>query len=238
LNDWHLLATNISKNVYDFQKMAIFDFLLQGNTLVSFLIQEGKAVPIDPATSRALADIGSRIVQHDMSLLGLFWQAGLLVKSVMIFLILCSIWSWAIIIEKWVMIRSIKSQTASFEKLFWSGQSLEDLYDRIKGRETHPIAAIFAAAMHEWTARNKQSIAQNSSLRVGIKERVGQAMQVATNKSMDVIESNLSFLATVGSSAPFIGLFGTVWGIMTSFQAIAMSKNTSFSTLQLPESLS
>ncbi|MCE2991885.1 MAG: protein TolQ [Candidatus Jidaibacter sp.] len=167
----------------------------------------------------------------DLSLWGLFWQAGAVVKFVMISLMLSSIWSWAIIFDKWLLIKSINSKVKSFEKSFWSGQSLETLYERIKGRDSHPMAIVFSSAMHEWQMRSMRDLQESSSLRAGTKERIYQAMQVSINKSLDALDKNLNFLATVGSSAPFVGLFGTVWGIMVSFQSIAISKNTTLAVV-------
>lgn len=187
-----------------------------------------KAAPVDNVAS---SSIGISQAPIDLSFIGLFLQADIMVKCVMLLLIIASVMSWAIIFDKLVSIKSIKSKTKNFEKSFWSGQSLEVLYERIKGRENHPIANVFSAAMHEWMNRNSREIAANSNLKIGIKERINQAMQVASNKSMEDLEKNVSFLATVGSSAPFIGLFGTVWGIMISFQAIAISKNTSLAVV-------
>lgn len=192
-----------------------------------------KAVPVDSSSAASIANLGSGAAQahRDLSLFGLFMQADLVVKSVMLFLVFCSVWSWAIIFDKWTLIKGVWSKTKAFEKAFWSGQPLEDLYEKIKGRENHPIALVFAAAMEEWVNRDTKQLSHNNNLSVGTKERIFQAMQVATNRSMDTIEHRLGFLATVGSAAPFIGLFGTVWGIMMSFQAIAVSKNTSLAVV-------
>jgi biopolymer transport protein TolQ len=128
-------------------------------------------------------------------------------------------------------LKALRLQTKNFEKAFWSSNSLESLFDRVKGRETHPAAMIFISAMQEWQSRNLTEMSVNSDLRAGTKERIYQSMQVTINKSLEKIEKNLGFLATVGSSAPFIGLFGTVWGIMVSFQSIAVSKNTTLAVV-------
>lgn len=202
--------------------------------VVQPLFASVKAVPVDGVSAASVANIGRASAGEaakDLSIIGLFMQADLVVKGVMLFLLFCSVWSWAIIFDKWVLIKGVWSRTKDFEKAFWSGQPLEGLYERIKGRETHPIALVFAAAMEEWTSRDTKELSHNTQLRVGTKERIFQAMQVATNRAMDSIEYRLGFLATVGSAAPFIGLFGTVWGIMTSFQAIAVSKNTSLAVV-------
>jgi biopolymer transport protein TolQ len=136
-----------------------------------------------------------------------------------------------VIFDKIISLKAIKMKVKSFEKTFWSGQSLENLYERVRGRENHPAAQVFMAAMVEWQARNVRELSENKELRAGTKERIMQSMQVAINKAIAAMENNISFLATVGSSAPFIGLFGTVWGIMASFQSIAASKNTTLSVV-------
>lgn len=187
-----------------------------------------KAAPVENVAAQALA--GSHGAA-DLSFLGLFMQADMVVKAVMVLLLLASIWSWAIIFDKWITLKSLSAKTKAFEKNFWSGQSLENLYERIKGRENHPMALVFLSAMHEWMNRSSRQMATDSQLRIGLKERIMQSMQVATNKSIDKIEKNLNFLATVGTSATFVGLFGTVWGIMVSFQSIAISKNTTLAVV-------
>lgn len=186
------------------------------------------AAPIEQVSASVLE--GTQAV-GDLSIIGLVMQADAIVKGVMLLLLLSSIWSWAIIFDKWFTYRSIKSKTRLFEKSFWSGQSLENLFERVRGRETHPLALVFASAMQEWQSRNIRDLSANSNLRAGTKERIYQAMQVASSKSLEGMESNLGFLATVGSSATFIGLFGTVWGIMVSFQSIAVTKNTTLAVV-------
>jgi biopolymer transport protein TolQ len=126
----------------------------------------------------------------------------------------------------------LRSQAEKFEDAFWSGGSLEDLYDRIGQRPDHPMAAVFAAAMTEWRRAVKRGVAiADEKLRAGLQQRIGQAMQVTLDRELERLGRYLGFLATVGSTAPFIGLFGTVWGIMNSFQAIALSKNTSLAVV-------
>lgn len=186
------------------------------------------AAPVDSVSSLALE--GSTTT-FDISFFGLIMQADGVVKLVMLLLLLASIWSWAIIFDKWFTLKGLRAQIKNFEKAFWSSNSLESLFERIKGRETHPAALIFVSAMQEWQGRNLKEMTFNSDLRAGTKERIYQSMQVAINKSLEDIEKNLGFLATVGSSAPFIGLFGTVWGIMVSFQSIAVSKNTTLAVV-------
>jgi len=163
----------------------------------------------------------------DVTLLGLFMQANFVVKLVMIGLVLASIWSWAVIFDKTFTYARARRAIHQFEQLFWSGQSLEDLYQHLDGRRTFGLAAIFMAAMREW----KKSFAKGAKSPLGLQMRIDKAMDVALARESERLEARLGFLATVGSSAPFIGLFGTVIGIMTSFQAIAQSKNTSLAVV-------
>lgn len=179
------------------------------------------------------AEVAGSVAASDMSILSLVGQADIVVKIVMLLLLLASLWSWAIIFDKLLKLRYTLLKTERFEKIFWSGQLLDQLYERIQNRVDHPMAAVFVAAMQEWSRRNTGQLSSESSnhLFVGVKERIFQAMQVASNREIDRLERNLSFLATVGSAAPFIGLFGTVWGIMNSFQSIAASKNTTLAVV-------
>lgn len=199
--------------------------------MMTFIAAAAATIKAAPVESIAAAAIEGSQAASDLSFWGLFMQADMVVKAVMLMLMMASIWSWAIIFDKWFSLKSVTLKTRGFEKSFWSGQSLEDLYEKIKGKETHPIAMVFSSAMHEWQNRNVRDLPGNSDLRAGTKERIMQTMQVAANKSIDKLDKNLSFLATVGSSAPFIGLFGTVWGIMVSFQSIAISKNTTLAVV-------
>lgn len=179
--------------------------------------------------STALA--GTAAVVHNFSMYGMFMQADWIVKIVMILLLLASFWCWAIIIEKWYLFRNIKSKAARFESDFWSSEALDKFYEKSKKRANHPMAIIFVAAMEEWfrskTSGSPGAPTPGAGLKLSLRERIVQVMQVARNRELEQIESGLSFLATTGASAPFIGLFGTVWGIMNSFNSIAASKNTS-----------
>jgi biopolymer transport protein TolQ len=162
------------------------------------------------------------------SLLELFWTAHPVVKSVMIGLLLASVWAWAIIIEKLIAFRRARREADRFEQMFWSGQSLDELYIGLSqtGR-TFSMASLFVAAMREW----KRSVEGNIRALGGIQMRVEKVMDVTITREMEQLDRRLLFLATVGSIAPFVGLFGTVWGIMTSFQAIAISKNTNLAVV-------
>jgi biopolymer transport protein TolQ len=161
------------------------------------------------------------------SFVGLFLQASLVVKLVMIGLLLSSIWSWAIVVEKLIAFRRARVEADKFEQMFWSGQSLDELYNTLSRGRTITMAALFVAAMREW----KRSVEGNIRAMGGIQLRVEKVMDVTISREMERLDRRLLFLATVGSTAPFVGLFGTVWGIMTSFQAIAASKNTSLAVV-------
>jgi biopolymer transport protein TolQ len=163
----------------------------------------------------------------DFSFLSLFLQAHIVVKLVMIGLLLASIWGWAVIIEKTVLFARTRRETADFERLFWSGQSLDELYAMISQQHASAMASLFIAAMREW----RRSIEGAVRPPAGVQHRIERVMDVTITREMDRLERRLLFLATVGSTAPFIGLFGTVWGIMTSFQSIAAAKNTSLAVV-------
>jgi len=177
-------------------------------------------------TSAAL--VGS--LGHDLSIWGLFLQADIIVKIVMLMLILASFWCWAIIFEKIMRMRRLWAQAEEFEEAFWSGGSLEDLYDRINDRPTSPMASIFTAAMREWRRSAAKGLADTAQ-KAGLAQRIDRVMQVTLGREMEGLERHMTFLASVGSTGPFIGLFGTVWGIMNSFQAIASSKDTSLAVV-------
>lgn len=162
--------------------------------------------------------------QANLSLLALFMHADAVVKLVMLLLLFASIWVWAIIIEKVVVIRRVNREATTFEDNFWSGGSLDELYEQEGADPTNPMAAVFGAAMGEWkrTAR----IAGSEIGKTGVRERVDRAMNVTIMREMERLERFMIFLASVGAVAPFVGLFGTVWGIMHSFAAIAAMHNT------------
>lgn len=174
---------------------------------------------------------GSVAAAHDMSIWGLFMQAGLVVKAVMIGLIIASVWSWAIIFDKARRLRRISAQTDRFEQEFWSGGSLDAFYDRIAFNADHPMAVLFASAMREWRRAAEKGVISRGTVLNSLQARIQQVMRVTIDREMEGLERYLGFLATVGSTAPFVGLFGTVWGIMTSFTAIAGSNNTSLAVV-------
>ena len=173
-------------------------------------------------------DISSSVI--DFSLLSLFLRADLVVKSVIIILIFASIWSWTIIVEKLVRIKRLKQIESEFDEIFWSGNSFEDLFETFNYNQNDPKSKIFCAGIEEWK-KSKKNKSINSSNIESLKERMHRSMQVTFNKEAESIEKNLTFLATAGSTAPFVGLFGTVWGIMNSFQSIAVAQNTNLSVV-------
>ncbi|HEV7959668.1 MAG TPA: MotA/TolQ/ExbB proton channel family protein, partial [Rhizomicrobium sp.] len=177
------------------------------------------AAPTTNVDTSGLAGFGT-VTTGSFSVVESFLRADIIVKSVMVLLLLASLWSWTIIINKWIVLGGLKRKAARFEKIFWSGQSLDELYQQFAAKNDHPLAAVFVAALREWR-RSFEGGAPRESQIPGIKERIDKAMNVTIIRETDGIERQLGFLATVGSVAPFIGLFGTVWGIMNSFSAIA-----------------
>jgi biopolymer transport protein TolQ len=177
------------------------------------------------------ASLAGSVGAADLSLWGLFLRADIVVKAVMLLLLLASFWCWAIIVEKFFRFRRLDDQANEFEEAFWSGGSLEDMYDQMSGDVRHPLESLFGVAMYEWRRSSSRGLTSDDQLHAGIKDRINQIMQLTLNREMEALERYLSFLATVGSTAPFVGLFGTVWGIMNSFQAIALTKNTNLAVV-------
>ena len=163
----------------------------------------------------------------DVTLWSLFMQAGFVVKFVMLGLVGASIWTWAIVADKIISFGKFRRQLDQFEQIFWSGQSLEELYRTLSDRKTSGMSAIFVSAMREW----KKSFERGAKSPIGLQMRIDKAMDVTLAREADSLEAKLGSLATIGSAAPFIGLFGTVVGIMTSFQAIAGSKSTNLAVV-------
>ena len=168
------------------------------------------------------ADISTQAVglasSSDFSLLNLFIRADIIVKTVIILLIACSIYSWAVIIDKFKMFKKINQSTEEFETKFWNSKSAESFYNNLPANIDDPMALVFKDAMQNLLKRKSKIDLQN---------RITTMLETGIEKQMSKISKGFTFLATVGSTAPFIGLFGTVWGIMNSFQSIAISRNTS-----------
>lgn len=184
---------------------------------------------MESAAVQSAALAGS--VHADMSVWGLFMQADFIVKAVMIGLLLASFWCWAIIFEKIMRMRRLRRQASQFEESFWSGGSLDDLFDRIGSRPVDPMSAIFSSAMREWRRSMSRKGGDREASHQSLSERIDRVMQITLNRELEQLERYMTFLASVGSTAPFVGLFGTVWGIMNSFTAIAVSKNTSLAVV-------
>lgn len=168
----------------------------------------------------------------DFSFLGLFLQADWVVKSVMLILLAASLWSWAIAIDKFITFRLLKQRATKFEDTFWSGRTLEDLAQGLGSDVRDPMARVFAAAMREWEeSRTPAQSGRSGTTILGTQDRIDRVMSLVVNRELAKAERGMSVLATVGSASVFIGLFGTVWGIMNSFRAIAVSQNTNLSVV-------
>ncbi len=189
------------------------------------------ASAVDPVSATQLA--GS-VAAHNMSLWGLFLHADMVVKTIMLGLIICSIICWSIIFDKWMTYKSARGKAERFESDFWSADALDEFHARVnKLRAPHPMAKVFLAAMDEWhRSRDRNArFGAKPTLAANVTDRIYKVMTVARNREMDQLEKGLGFLATVGATAPFVGLFGTVWGIMNSFTSIAASQNTSLAVV-------
>jgi biopolymer transport protein TolQ len=156
-------------------------------------------------------------------------QADIVVKLVIFGLLVASIWVWAVVFEKWSSLRQVNRQADGFEDRFWSGGSLDELFDQEGVSPSHPMASVFAAAMGEW--RRSARVAGADISHTSVRERIDRAITITVQREMDRLERWMVFLASVGATAPFVGLFGTVWGIMHSFAAIAAIHNTNLAVV-------
>jgi biopolymer transport protein TolQ len=170
-------------------------------------------------------------VNYDMTIWGLFIEADLVVKLVLVLLLAASFWTWAVIFEKVIRMRRLKGHAERFEEAFWSGGSLDDLYDEIDREPQDPMSSIFVSAMREWHRSADRGSIGSEITRASLQQRIERVMQITLGREMERLERHMIFLASVGSSAPFIGLFGTVWGIMNAFTSIAASENTSLAVV-------
>lgn len=185
------------------------------------------AAPVEAIEAATLAAASD----HDLSMIGLFMMADPIVKSVMLALILASIWSWTTIFAKRSTIKRLNKKADLFEDSFWSGEALDKIYQRVKNSKPDPMLTTFSAGMEEWQAGISGGVPVKESMQASLRQRVERAMNVAIGREINALEKGMTFLASVGSTAPFIGLFGTVWGIMNSFTAIASSNNTSLAVV-------
>jgi biopolymer transport protein TolQ len=166
----------------------------------------------------------------DLSVVSIFMRADPVVQTVLVLLLLASLWSWTIIINKWLAFGALNRRAAKFEKTFWSGLSLDELYQQYAAKVDHPMAATFVSALKEWRRAFEGGPPREAAV-PGVKERIEKAMGVTILRETDGLERQLGFLATVGSVAPFVGLFGTVWGIMHAFAAIGALHNATLATV-------
>jgi len=167
----------------------------------------------------------------DLSVWGLFMMADPVVKAVMIGLILMSIWSWALIISKRNTLKRLNKRADKFDESFWSGEPLDKIYQRVKNAKPDPLLNTFSAGMEEWQAGISAGLPSKASLQAGRRQRVERAMSVAIGRESDRLTRGLTFLATTGAIAPFVGLFGTVWGIKNAFEEIALQQSTNLAVV-------
>ncbi|GIL40165.1 protein TolQ [Roseiterribacter gracilis] len=186
---------------------------------------------MDPTRAVDAAQLGGNAAVHDLSIGAMFINADIIVKLVMIALLIASVWSWAIIFEKTIRLRRLKAAADAFEDAFWSGGSLDTLYERAIKKIKDPMTAVFAAGMREWKHASERGLAPGHEVRAGLQQRIDRVMAVTIAREMGSVEKSIDVLASVSSTAPFVGLFGTVWGIMNSFNSIAASQNTSLAVV-------
>jgi biopolymer transport protein TolQ len=173
----------------------------------------------------------SSVAANGLSIWHLILSADIIVQIVMLLLAAASFWCWTIIFSKFFTLRRIGRLADRFESIFWSGKPLDGLYERIGSRPDDPLSSVFVAAMAEWRRALANGKAQLSEKTTTVQERVERVMHLTVNREIDQLERHMGFLATVGSTAPFVGLFGTVWGIMNSFQSIAATKSTNLAVV-------
>lgn len=175
--------------------------------------------------------VGQALGHSQMTLTSLLLGADWVVKMVLLILVVASVWCWTIIFEKTLRFRKLQKQANEFEDEFWSGVSLEELYNRIGKQPGDPMTAVFSAAMREWQRSSAKGLVYSDTGRSGLRDRLERVMQVTVAREVERLERYMMFLASVGSTAPFIGLFGTVWGVMNSFMAIAATKQTNLAVV-------
>jgi biopolymer transport protein TolQ len=184
-----------------------------------------------PENALETVSVGHSVPAANLSMFDLFLHADWIVQLVMLILLGASFWCWTIIFAKSMKLRHLKAKAEAFEESFWSGGSLENLYDRVGSRPKDPLSAVFVAAMREWRRSSSKGKTLSHDLRLNLQQRIERVMNTTLNREMENLESHMTFLASVGSTAPFVGLFGTVWGIMHSFQSIAASQSTNLAVV-------
>jgi biopolymer transport protein TolQ len=176
-------------------------------------------------------ELAGSVEALNFSMWSLFMQATWIVKIVLMILLFASVWSWAIIFEKLWRLHHLQRAATGFEDEFWSGGSLDKLYEQVGQRPENPMTAIFVAAMREWRRSSGRGTQRSEISHASLQQRTERIMHVTLGREMERLERNMTFLASVGSTAPFVGLFGTVYGIMNSFQSIALTKQTSLAVV-------
>ncbi|MBI1273859.1 MAG: protein TolQ [Alphaproteobacteria bacterium] len=187
-----------------------------------------EAQPVEQVDQLELA--GS-VAQTDLSISGLFMHADTVGKAVILGLLVVSVVTWAVIFDKAYKLRRLNRKAVYFEDRFWSGIALDQLYDKIGKRPGDPMQAVFVSGMKEWRAATEKGLLATAAARNSLQARIDRVMQVVIGREMARVETWMTFLASVGSVAPFVGLFGTVWGIMRSFVGIAAAQNTSLAVV-------
>jgi biopolymer transport protein TolQ len=187
------------------------------------------AVP--KALDGVITSVAQPLTAKSMSFLDLFWGAEPVIKLVMLGLVIASIWSWAIIIQKTYKLRRLNSAANQFEDSFWSGGALDDLYDRIHNRSLDPMSVVFCSAMREWRRSIAKGLSRSTEMRATLEQRIDRIMQLALGREMESLERHIGFLASLGSNGMIVGLFGTVLGIMSSFEAISAQQNTNLAVV-------
>jgi biopolymer transport protein TolQ len=167
---------------------------------------------------------------HDLTIWGLFQQADIVVKAVMLMLVVASVWSWAVAIDKWLHFADVEKRAKQFERAFWSGQSIEELDERVSDRPADALARVFAAAAREWREARRNGQLSAGAVQL-LSERCDRLMQAAVSRELTLASKGLPVLATIASATPFIGLFGTVWGIMNAFTSIAREQTTNLAVV-------
>lgn len=182
---------------------------------------------MEPSTIQSVATAAAATAStpEGLSLWALFWGAEPIIKLVILVLLGASFWCWTIIFQKVMRLRRLHTNAEQFEEAFWSGGALDDLYDRINNRPQDPLSAIFCAAMREWRRSVSKGLASSNDSRGTLQQRIERVMQLTLDREMDRLERHMGFLASTGSAATFVGLFGTVLGIMNSFQSLATQQN-------------
>ena len=183
-----------------------------------------------PGVIDASGASGGGAMVGSIPIVSMFLRADIVVQTVLVMLVLASLWSWTIIFNKGAALAGVQRKAKKFEKVFWSGQSLDELYQQYGAANDHPMTAMFIAGLREWRRAFEGGIPRESQA-AGVKDRIDKAMNVTILREADALEKGLGFLASIGSVAPFIGLFGTVWGIMNSFSAIAARHDTTLAVV-------